>query len=876
MIAPTASAALPLPATPLVGREDDLAAALAILVRPDVRLLTLTGPGGVGKTRLALAVAERLAGDFADGATFVDLAPLADAGLVAASIARTLGLQETGDRPLSDIVVDALRDQQRLLLLDNFEHLLPAADTIAALLAACPTLTLLVTSRAPLHLRWEHELPVAPLALPDAELGDDPEALERVPAVTLFADRARAARPDFAITSANAPMVAEICARLDGLPLALELAATRVRLFPPQALLERLGHRLALLAGGVRGLPARQRTLRDTIAWSYDLLTAGQQRLFQRLAVFAGDCTLEAVEAICAEEGGEHDLVDELAALVDHSLVRQVEGPGGQPRVTLLETIREYALEQLTAGDTQEWETVQRRHAAYYLALAEAASPILVQFLDRPTADALDADYANLRAALAWGLATPGGSETALRLAAALTPFWNARGYFSEGRHWLERALAAAPDAPVRVRATALTGAAMLAWLMLDHTAARDLDEEALALWQEIGDEVGIAWVLNQLGATYTVMDELAAGRAYAEESVACWRRMESERAVGLLNALNDLGLVARLQGDYATARAAGEEQLARARACADARETGFALRQLGRLAFVEGDGGRAQVLLEESLRHFRDAGRPFDVALTLHDLTTFALDRADVAATMRYGEESLRLYRALGTGGRAARVLVPLGCAARLAGEPERAAKWLIESLRLSREAGSRTFMRRALIQLAGLAAGRHPVRAAWQYGAAGPLEGFQGMPVAAPVRQRDAQDREAVRARLGTARFAAAHDAGAATPLDEAVSYALAPDEPIPDALAALEAEVTRQVPEAAGSEPAGTTGARRPDGLTAREIEVLRLVAQGKSNKEIAEALVISLNTVLRHVTNIFAKIGAANRTAAAAYVHRHGLA
>ena len=436
---PSPPATLPAPPTPLVGRAGEVATVCGLLRRAEVRLLTLTGSGGVGKTHLALQVAETLGDRYPDGVVFVDLAPLRDPGLVASTIARALGVKEAGGRPLLETLITQLRTRRVLLLLDNCEHLLAAAPQVGELLAACCGLTVLATSRAALHLRGEHEVAVPPLALPDPAQGADPAALARVAAVALFVERVQAVQPAFQLTAANAPAVAEICRRLDGLPLAIELAAAYSKVLAPPALLAHVERRRLLLTGGTRDAPARQQTLRATIAWSYGLLEAAEQALFGRLAVFVGGCTLEASEAVCTADGAlPIDAQRGLAALVDKSLLRVTEGTDAEPRFSMLETIREYALEQLAASG--QAETLRRQHAAYFLALAEAIVPQLIEPQEARWLARLEEEHDNLRAALQW-FVDHDETEKAARLAAALRWFWDTHGHVGamEGRAtWLQ------------------------------------------------------------------------------------------------------------------------------------------------------------------------------------------------------------------------------------------------------------------------------------------------------------------------------------------------------------------------------------------------------------------------------------------------------
>jgi len=453
---------LPIQPTPFIGREKEVDAVYHLLLREDVRLVTLTGPGGVGKTRMALHVAEQLRAHFADGVWFVSLAPISDPDLVIPTIAQTLGLWEAGERSLLEQLQVFLRERQVLLLLDNFEQVVRAAMHVANLLTICSHLKVLVTSREVLHVRAEREFPVPTLSLPDPKRLPDLVALSQYEAVALFIQRAQAARPEFQVTNANAPAVAEICARLDGLPLAIELAAARIKLLSPQALLTRLGQRLQLLTSSARDVPARQQTLRNTIQWSYDLLDAQEQQLFCRLSVFVSGCTLEAVEAISAALGNATlPVLDGVVSLIDKNLLQQTAQEGEEIRLLMLETIREYGWEVL--AERQEREAIQAAHAAYYLALAEEAEralggPQQLLWLER-----LEREYDNLHAALHWlrlqGSRVEGGGEAAeqaLRLETALSWFWIMRGYQNDGRRRprplfldLEEALSAQEAVPM-------------------------------------------------------------------------------------------------------------------------------------------------------------------------------------------------------------------------------------------------------------------------------------------------------------------------------------------------------------------------------------------------------------------------------------------
>ena len=782
----SATAPIPAPLTSLVGREREVDEVCALLKRVDVRLLTLTGPGGVGKTRLAMAAAVAVARDFGDGVRFVPFAAVRDAGHVPALLARAVGVRELADRPFAEQVRAVAERTNALLLVDNFEHLLPAAPVIVELLSACPGVTVLVTSRERLRVSGEWDVPVPPLACPNPDRLPALEQVASAPAVRLFVERARAANPNFTLAESNAAAVVAICHRLDGLPLALELAAARGPHLPPAALLARLARRLPLLTGGPRDVPSRLQTMRDAIGWSHDLLTETEQVVFRRVASFVGGCTLEAAEVVVGETPEpDVDAFEVIAALVDASLLWQESTLGTEPRYFMLETVREFGLEAL--AHQGELAFVRDRHASCFLALAEEAEPNLrgpeqVAWLDR-----LDLELPNLRAALSW-LHESGSLDRGLRLAAALWTFWVVRDRVPEGRRWLDVLLAlSAPELPERLPAM----------IALGDMCERQGDYAGATRWTE--EALELARLREDRGA------EAAALRGLGNISIA---RFE----VALLVRGNSLE---------------ADEEYARAR-----------------------------VLLEQSLSLAVELGDEWAVAKALNWMAV-AWKGKEVEA-IGYAEDAAARFRTMGDWRQLCNVQWILGGSAQSAGDPVRAQAAFLESLALARMLGYRWHCGLCLTGLAMAASSIGEFeRAAWLLGASETIREPTGEPLRPTVQVSFDTAADAARQGIGEARYKAAFSAGAATPPEEAISQVLA-------------GSGTEAGPPGGLSQPAAG------DSLTLREIDVLRLVVEGRSDRAIADALFISRRTASKHVAAILAKLGATTRTEAAARAVREGLA
>jgi predicted ATPase/DNA-binding CsgD family transcriptional regulator len=768
---------LPLALTSFIGRDREVAEIKRLL--DSTRLLTLSGPGGCGKTRLALQVATDLAEAFVDGVWWVELAALADADLVPQVVAMALDVREAAGQSFTETLCNYLRPRHVLLVLDNCEHLIAACAHLAeALLQTCPNLRLLATSREALGITAETTWLVPSLTLPDAHHLPSLEELMRYEAVRLFAERAAAALPSFRLTEQNVAAVVQVCRRLDGIPLAIELAAARVKVLTAAQIAERLDDCFRLLTTGSRTALPRHQTLRATIDWSYELLSDQERMLFYRLSVFAGGWTLEAVEAVCAGAGVEQEnILDLLSRLLDKSLVIMHEH-GATARYRLLETVRQYGAEKLLQA--RESNVVRQHHADFFLQLAEALEPTINSRERTAVLAVLEEDHDNLRAALHWALETR-DVGLSLRLAGALWWFWFHRGYWSEGHGWLEAALAmAGACAPTAAQAKVLLGTGLIAFAQVDHSTARMRLQESAAIYREQSDRAGLAYALAMLVVPMVHQGDSAAARPHAEEAVALLREVGD--AWGLAIALTNLGIVPESQKDYA----------------------------------------EAKVLFEESVALFRDLGDPWGLSLALRHLGYVFSGEGNYARAAALFKESLVLCGALGEKWFSSMCLEDLGVVAGMGGDYRRAVRLLAASAVLREVVGT---------------AVRNLYRADYDRTLA------------------------AARAGLDERAFAAAWDEGRAMTLEQAIveaQQAMAPDQAI-------------QSPRPPMEPPSPAY----PAGLTAREVEVLRLVAQGLTNAQVAEQLVITPRTVNVHLTSIYSKLQVTSRTAAARYAIEHHL-
>jgi non-specific serine/threonine protein kinase len=822
MFAATAGARLdnlPTPLSLFIGREREIAEVKQRL--SSHRLVTLTGPGGCGKTRLALRVAGEVLSEFEDGVWLTEFAPLANVTLVPQTVASQVGVREQSGRALLDTLAEHLRPRLSLLVLDNCEHLVAACAQLAeALLRQCPGLRILATSREPLGVSGEAVWIVPPLSLPDPQPWHDPVSgqvallvYEGSEAVQLFVARASAVSPDFSLSAANGAWVAEICRRLDGMPLAIELAAARVRALSVQQIAERLDDRFHLLIAGGRTAPPRHQTLEATLDWSYTLLSETERKVLQRLSVFAGGWTLEAAEAVCASgEVEASEVLEALSHLVDKSLV-VVDKPEGEARYRLLETIRQYIRQKIV--DAGDGDAARDRHLNYFVHWTEKAPPHLTGAEELTWLNRFEVEHDNLRAALEWSLAAADRAEAGLRLAGACGRFWRLHGYFSEGRARLSAALShGKADLPTAARVHALYRAGVLAYLQSDYPASRSLHEESLALSRKLGEAgaTGVAEALEMLGEVATEEGDYPIAIKRFEEALTIFNELKDLR--GVSDVLMQLGWAAMRTGDYAQAAARLEEFLAHAREVGDPTMRAYALSGLGELAVRQRQYERATQLLNESLALNREIGSKWDIGTVLGSLGWVALRQRDFKQMRALLKESLAVRMEIGDRGGIAWCLEKLAEAANLQGQLQQA------------------------VRVFGMAAAlRAPVKSVID-------------PADQPEYERNLAT---LRAALGEEAFGAAWIEGSAMRLEEAVDYAFSQPE-------------TPAV-EASPKEKYG--------GLTEREREVAALIAQGKSNREIAEAMVVGVRTVETYVTRILNKLGLDSRVQIALWAKDKGL-
>jgi predicted ATPase/DNA-binding CsgD family transcriptional regulator/TolA-binding protein len=810
--------AVPQPLTALIGRSAEIETIRALLDRADVHLVTLTGPGGAGKTRLSLEIGHLVRREFPNGVVFVSLANLSDTDGMLAAITQALNIRDENRGSPATALIDYAARLDLLLILDNLEQIEKPAPVLQKIFDDAPDIRVLATSRSALHIRGEHELQIDPFATPDPRHSGDIAAVAANPAVTLFVDRAVAVRPSFRLTSDNAADIVEICRRLDGLPLAIELAAARTKMLTPAQMLPRLANRLQLLTDGPRDLPERQQTLRDTINWSYDLLLPREQLLFRRLAVFAGGATIDEASAVaCA--GDSDAAFNGLAALVDHSLLRVIDGPDGEPRYAMLQTIRDFAHEMLSKSGEESQLRNQLVH--YYVILSDTIKAELVGAGSAQWLKRCAAEIENLRSAHRWAI-EQGNVSGALRIAGSLPRFWEVQGSFTEGRSWLTSALAVAPE-PSRERASALIGLATLARRQGDYDPAIASYQDGLAIYRQLNDASGIATALNNLGVVVQDQGDYDRARQLLNEAHKYFESIgDRSRSAA---ALNNLGLVARRQGDLDGATQLYEQSLDIWNQLGDQLRSALCLNNLGVVAYDLGNHRTAETRYRDALAVYRQLEDRTGAAQTLNNLAEVLWDLGDFPQAVTFWQESLALRSVQGDRVGLAECLTGIGRVATSAGLHDLAARLFATAVRLQAETRVSLPPRERNVQAKAIAELRRVYPASefqesWETGHRAPL---------ASLLEEVATDTE--------------------TLINEATRVASQPGAPVKSA--AMDA------------------------GLTRRETDVLRLVVDGLSDREIGEALFISHRTAMTHVANILGKLGLESRTAAAAFALRNGL-
>jgi predicted ATPase/DNA-binding CsgD family transcriptional regulator len=846
--------------TQLIGRDQETSDICALLKRPDVRLVTLLGTGGIGKTRLSFRVARAMQPHFADGVCFVHLATVSEADLVIPSIAQELGIQEIGGQPVLEAIKVSLSNKDFLLLLDNFEQVVATAPLIEELLAACPHLKVVVTSRATLNLDAEQLYHVPPLAFPsDLKTLTQGESLAQYAAITLFVQRAQAIAP-FELTQANAKSIAEICKRLDGIPLAIELAAARMKILSPESLLAKLDEPLKTLTSQSRTLPLRHQTLRNAIQWSYDLLDAREQRLFRRLSVFLGGLHIEAVEAMqqAFNDVDNIPVLDRLASLLDKSLLIRSQIVGEEPHIQMLRTMREYALDLLQ--ESGEFEQARRAHAMHYLSLVEEADKHLKDPQQIHWLALLQSEQENLRGALAWCMEHIEQSEAedaALRLCGASGWFWFLRGYWSEARRWLDGVLGATRSTgATAARAKALYVSGMLAYHQDDYAQARPLLEESLQIFDRLAMKLEYAYALGTLGQITYLQGELDRALSMLKECETLCRSLDDRW--GLVLAKRRLGYVMLGENDLAQAAVYTQEALALARQLGDKYLLAILLLTQGDIAASQSDLAQAIALDQEGQVFARELGNKSLIALAMQNLGYLAGLQGNLAQATVRTQEALKIMRDLGDKTSMTAALHTLGYLAAQRNDLAEASACYQEGLSIAHDIGNKQHIGLHLIGLAGVAlAQAQPRRAARLFGSA---ESVLDIEAELNTDERAAYERgiEQARGILGEEAFAALHVEG----------RDLSPAE----ALAASE----QALPTRAAARPrALPSKAAYPDGLTHREVEILRLLATGHTVAQMAGRLVISARTVTTHISTIYRKIGVNSRSDATRYAIAHKL-